>query len=51
MAKVCEECDFLVAQRNMADEEVNMCLLQEREVGLLETCGDYAPKTGNHYTE
>lgn len=47
----CEKCDFRVQQIDISGREVNMCILDNRQVGLIETCEKYKVRTGEHVTQ
>lgn len=48
--KNCSNCDFKIEQINYRNDEIPVCILTNKQVGLLENCKKYKPKTGEHIT-
>jgi len=46
----CSNCEFRIDQINYRNDEIPMCILDNRQVGLLENCEKYVEKTGRHFT-
>lgn len=51
LLKVCENCDFRIEQFNIKGNTENVCILNNKTIGLLCYCEKYKRKTGEHITQ
>lgn len=48
ISRNCENCDFRIEKINEKGKEINVCVLDNKSVGLLHTCDNFAIRTGKH---
>lgn len=51
LLKICENCDFRVEQVGIEGNTENVCILNNKTIGLLCYCEKYKRKTGEHITQ